>query len=165
MLNIYTETKKFSNTLQIRIFITEIHVEINTEFFIVNLCDYNLTQNQIFHALLPNFIFMERSVCHKMFSKGQNVNILIFLRLHPRMLQTVLVNTHVPETVPRHYAKRVCCKKSLPSIYDLNETFLQWSKFFFCLPDLGRFQANFLCTKQLFIRYATVLWISKWTAT
>ena len=24
----YTETKKFSNTLQIRIFITEIHVEI-----------------------------------------------------------------------------------------------------------------------------------------
>ena len=26
--SIYTETKKFSNTLQIRIFITEIHVEI-----------------------------------------------------------------------------------------------------------------------------------------
>ena len=27
-IEIYTETKKFSNTLQIRIFITEIHVEI-----------------------------------------------------------------------------------------------------------------------------------------
>ena len=27
-LYVYTETKKFSNTLQIRIFITEIHVEI-----------------------------------------------------------------------------------------------------------------------------------------
>ena len=26
--HMYTETKKFSNTLQIRIFITEIHVEI-----------------------------------------------------------------------------------------------------------------------------------------
>ena len=31
---LYTETKKFSNTLQIRIFITEIHVEINTKLFI-----------------------------------------------------------------------------------------------------------------------------------
>ena len=29
---VYTETKKFSNTLQILIFITEIHGEISTEF-------------------------------------------------------------------------------------------------------------------------------------
>ena len=67
----YTETKKFWNTLQIRIFITETYVQINTEFF-NSRCDYNLIQYQILHASLQNFICMERSACHKMFSKGQN---------------------------------------------------------------------------------------------
>ena len=33
VMKTYTETKKFSNTLQISIFITEIHDEINTDFF------------------------------------------------------------------------------------------------------------------------------------
>ena len=43
---IYTETKKFSNTSQIRIFITEIHVEINTNLIIFfgSKCNYNLIQ-------------------------------------------------------------------------------------------------------------------------
>ena len=64
---IYTETKKFSNTSQIRIFITEIDVEINTNFltFFCSKRYYNLIQHQI----LQNFICMERSACHKMFFK------------------------------------------------------------------------------------------------
>ena len=64
---IYTETKKFSNTLQIRIFITEIHVEITqTEKGIFcSKYEYNLIQYQI----LNNFIFMERSACHNTFLK------------------------------------------------------------------------------------------------
>ena len=119
----YTVTKKFSNTLQIHIFITEIHVEINTELF-HSKCDYNLIQYQILHASLQNFICIERSACHKMFSKGQNVSMLIILHVHLRWFRTILVDTYVPETVPRRYAKRVCCKKSLPSWCDLNETFL-----------------------------------------
>ena len=64
----YTETKKFSNSLQIRIFITEIHVEITTNliwFFFCSKCNYNLIQYQI----LQNFICMERSACHNMFFK------------------------------------------------------------------------------------------------
>ena len=48
---------------------------------------------------------MERSARHKMFSKGQNVNILIILHVHLKWFRTVLVDTHVPETVPRRYAK------------------------------------------------------------
>ena len=52
--------------------------------------------------------------CHKMFSKGQNVNILIILHVHLKWFLTVLVDNHVLETVPRRYAKRVCCKKSPP---------------------------------------------------
>ena len=66
----YTETEKFSNTSQIRIFISEIQVEIKTNLirFFCSKCDYNLIQYQI----LQNFICMERSACHKKFcSKGQ----------------------------------------------------------------------------------------------
>ena len=82
--------KKFGNTLYtcIRIFITEILVEINMNLirFLYSKCDYNLIQYQIVHAWLQNFICMERSACHKMFSKGQNV-----LHVHLRWFQTVSV--------------------------------------------------------------------------
>ena len=57
-------------------------------------------------------------------------------------------DTHVPETVPRFYTKRVCCKKYHPTLYDLNETFLQWSKFLFCLSDLRRSQAGQICLHE-----------------
>ena len=65
--HIYTETKKFSNTLQIRIFIKEIHAEITqTESGIFcSKCDYNLIQYQI----LKKFICMERGACHKLLLK------------------------------------------------------------------------------------------------
>ena len=58
---------------------------------------------------------MERSACHKMFSKGQNVIILITPHVHMRWFRMVLMDSHVPETVPRRYAMRVCCKKCLLS--------------------------------------------------
>ena len=85
----YTETKKFSNSLQIRIFISEIHVEINTIFF-YSKCDKNHIQYQLLHASLQNFICTEHSVCHTMFSKGQNVNILIILHVHRRWFRTLM---------------------------------------------------------------------------
>ena len=46
---IYTETKKFSNTSQIGIFITDIRVEFNTNLlrFFCSKCEYNLIQYQI----------------------------------------------------------------------------------------------------------------------
>ena len=56
-------------------------------------------------------------------SNGQTVNIFNFLHVHRRRYWTVLVDTHVPETVPRCYTKRVFCKKCHPSWCDLNETF------------------------------------------
>ena len=49
---------------------------------------------------------MERSARQKMFSKGQNVNILIILHVHLRWFRTVLGDNHVPQTVHRRYAKR-----------------------------------------------------------
>ena len=58
---------------------------------------------------------MERSACHKMFAKGQNVNIFIILHVYLRCYQRDLVDTHVPETVHRRYEKRDCSKTFLPS--------------------------------------------------
>ena len=72
-------------------------------------CDYNLIQNKILHALLQNSICMERSARHKMFSKGQNVNIFIILHVHLWWFLAGLMDTHVPETVPRRYAKQEIC--------------------------------------------------------
>ena len=47
---------------------------------------------------------------------GQNANILNIFYVIRRRFRTVLVDTHVPETVSRCYiyAKRVCCKKMPP---------------------------------------------------
>ena len=59
---------------------------------------------QILHSSLQKNC-MERSACHKMFSKWQNVNILIISHVARRRFLTVLVDTYVPETVPRRYAK------------------------------------------------------------
>ena len=88
-LRIYKKNQHCLNNFRTTlVFITEIHVEINTEFYTVK-CDYNLIQYQILHASLQNFIFMERSACHKMFSNGQNFNSSIFLHVHLRLLQTV----------------------------------------------------------------------------
>ena len=69
----YTETKKFSNTSHLRIIISEIHVDINTNLirFFCSKCDYNLIQYQI----LQNFICMERSACHKMLCKKTKMSI------------------------------------------------------------------------------------------
>ena len=122
---IYTQTKKFSNTSQMRISITEIHLEINTNLhgFFGSKCDYKLIQYQI----LQNFICMERSACHKMFLKKQHVNILNFLHVHRRQIRTVSAETHVPETLLTCYTKRVCCKKCHSSWCDVNKTFLRWS--------------------------------------
>ena len=61
----------------------------------------------------------------KCFKKGQNVNILNILHVIRIRFRTVLVDSHVPETVPTCYTKRVRCKKCHPSWYDLNETFLR----------------------------------------
>ena len=66
----------------------------------------------------------------KWFSKGQNANILNILHVLPRQFRAVLVDINVPETVPRCYTKRFCCKKCHPSWFGLNETFLRWSFFF-----------------------------------
>ena len=60
---VYTETKKFSITSQIHIYITDIHVEINTNlirFFAVHmwLQSYPIPNTATFHR-------MERSACHK----------------------------------------------------------------------------------------------------
>ena len=53
-LQIYTETKKFSNTLQIRIFIKEIHVEITQTklgifFAVMRLQSYPIPNTENFH--------------------------------------------------------------------------------------------------------------------
>ena len=45
--SVYNETKKFSNTSQIRIFLTKIHVEINTNFirfFFCSKCNHYIIQ-------------------------------------------------------------------------------------------------------------------------
>ena len=102
----------------------------------------------------------------KCFSKGQIVSILNFLHVYLRLFWIVSVDTHVPEIVPRCYTKRVCCTKCHPSWCDMNETFLQWRNCcFFCLSDLGRFPANFVCTNRFISRWAIVLWTLKWKAT
>ena len=101
----YTETKKFSNSSQIRIFITDIHVEINT-----NLIRCFCRQNVI--TILSNSKYCKISFVWsavpviKCFSKGQIVNILNILCVHRRRFWTILVEVHVPETVPRSYTKR-----------------------------------------------------------
>ena len=109
---------------------TEIHVEIYTMFirFYRNF-DYNFIQYQILHASLQDFICMERTACHKIFPKGQNVNILTMPHVHWRRFRTVSVDTRVLGTVQRHSVKRVCWKKSIPlwCDYDTNQTILQWS--------------------------------------
>ena len=154
--SIYTETKKFSNTSHLRIFITETQVKINTNlirFFFFALNVITILSNAKYCKI--SFVWSAVTVIN-CFSKGQNVNILNILYVHRRRFLTVLIGTFVPETVARCYTKRVCCKKCHPSWSYLHETFLQWSCFFLCLSDLGRFPANFVCTK------AIVLWISKW---
>ena len=47
----------------------------------------------------------------KCFKKEHNVNILNILHVIRRRFRTVLVDTHVSETVPRYYTEQVCCKK------------------------------------------------------
>ena len=75
---IYTETKKFSNIPQISIFITEVHVEINTRWiriiFVVN------AMTTLFNAKYCKISFVWSAVpVIKCFSKGQNINILNIL--------------------------------------------------------------------------------------
>ena len=84
MENIYTETKKFSNTLQIRIFITVIYVEINKNLIIFfgSKCNKDLIQ----YKTLQNFISMERSACHKLFFKRTKYQ---YFEQSPRALETV----------------------------------------------------------------------------
>ena len=59
--------KSLATHHRIRILITEFHVEINTNLIrlVYSKCDFNLIQYQI----MPNFICMERSACHKMLFK------------------------------------------------------------------------------------------------
>ena len=118
--------KHFINTSQIRVFITEIYVEINTNFirrfFVANAMT---TLSNTKYCKMP-FVWSSVPVI-KCFSKGQNVNMLNTLHVHRRRIWTVSVGTHVPEKVPRSYTKRVCCKKCHPPWCDLNEMFLQWS--------------------------------------
>ena len=95
----------------------------------------------------------------KRFSKKQNINIFNILQALRRRFRTVVVDFHVPETVPRYHTKRVCCTKCHLSWYDLNETFLHWSYFLFVGPISDRLQPTFfarndwLFGKQLFYDY------------
>ena len=101
----YTETKKFSNTSQIHIFITDIAIEINTNlilsfFFAADVI--TILSNTKYCKIV--FVWSAVLVI-KCFLKVQNVNILSILHVHQRQFWTVLVDTHVPQTVPRCYTK------------------------------------------------------------
>ena len=78
--------------------------------------------------------------------KMTNFNILNILHVHRGRFWTVLVDTRVPETVPKCYTKRGCCKKCHPSWCDLNETLLQWS--FFFLSARSRTVSSQLCLHE-----------------
>ena len=145
----------FSNTSQIRIFITEINVEIKTHWIRILLAVNATTILVNTKYCKISFVWNAVPVI-KRFSKEQNINILNILHTLRRRFQTVVSDYHVPETVPRYYAKRVCCKKCHLSWYDLNETFLHWIYFFVCRSDLARSPVNIFCTKRLIIRQAIV---------
>ena len=68
--SIYTETKKFNNSLQIRIFITEIHVEINTEFFTVNSITILSNTKYFVHCWKISFVWRAVAVI-KYFQKDK----------------------------------------------------------------------------------------------
>ena len=140
---IYTETNTYSNTSQICIFITEIHVKINTNlirFFAVNAI--TILSNTKYCKI--SFVWSAVPVI-KCFSKGQNVNILNILRGHRRRFWAVSVDTHVPETVPR-------CYHSGFAVRNVTPLDVIWMKLFFCLPDLGRSPTNFVSMKWFIIR-------------
>ena len=56
-ISIYTETKKFINTFQILVFITEIHVEINTEFLPVNAITISFNTKYFMHLCKISFVW------------------------------------------------------------------------------------------------------------
>ena len=114
---IYWNKKVKQHRSHIRIFITDIYVEIYTNlnrFFAVNLI-----------ILLSNTKYCKFSCVWsavpvtKCFTKRYNVNILNDIQVYRRRFWAVLVDFHVQEAVPRCYTKRVCCKKCHPSWCDL----------------------------------------------
>ena len=99
--------KHFGNTSQIPIFITEIHVEINTYLngiLQVNAITILFINKSCMHSSQA-FFGMARSACHK--KNIQNINILSHLHVQWRLFLTVLVDSRVPRTVLRRLANRL----------------------------------------------------------
>ena len=126
----YTETKKFSNTSQVRLFITENHPlklkhELN-KTFAVNAITILFNTKFCMHRWKISFVLSAVPV-GKMIWKRQNSNILTFHLLHRIQFRTVSVDPSVPETVSWHSAVRRYWKKFLLPWCDMNEKFNQWS--------------------------------------
>ena len=142
--------KKFSNTLQIRKFITEIHVEIYTEFFTVNMITILFNTKYFMHWCKISFVWSAVPVI-KCFQKDK-MSIFwssstciwdcsrrfCWILTYQRQFLDIMQSEFVVRNFSRIYV--IWMKRSSSGVS------------FFFLPDLGRSPANFICTKRLFIR-------------
>ena len=152
----YTETKKFSNSSRIRIFIIEIHVEISTNlirfFFAVN--PITILSNTKYCKI--SFVWSAVPVI-KCFPKGQNVNVSTFSMCFgdgsAQFRWTLTYQRQFLDVIQSGFA----VKKS-PVLMWFERNFPPVELvFFFCLPEFGRSPANFVCTKRLIMVFGRQL--------